>query len=84
MGRAIVSVKRIMDVQAYDLEVPTDMGSSDLASMIAELLGWNCDMEGRKIYYRIEAKPCGKTLQPGENLEDVGAMDGSWLIFHEM
>ncbi|MGE5405942.1 MAG: hypothetical protein ACM3PP_13525 [Candidatus Saccharibacteria bacterium] len=84
MSRAIVSVKRIMEAQAFDLEVPTDLNSEVLSSIISELLGWNYDREGRKVYYRIEVKPPGKIMQPAENLDDIGAMDGSWLVFHEM
>jgi len=83
MERVIVTVKRDGDQDANDLEVPTGLPIRQLASIISRSLGWAFDAQGRPIHFDIGAQPPGRILKDDETLAQVGAWDGSWLIFYK-
>ncbi len=83
MDRAIVSVKKDGDVEAHDLEVPTGMPVRQLALIISRALGWALDPQGRPVHFDVGAQPPGRILNDEETLAQVGAWDGSWLIFYK-
>jgi len=83
MQRVIVTVKRKGEDErhARDLEVPSHIEARQLAEMITRGLHWDASERVRSpIYYKIEAYPPGRILQPDESLESAGVWDGSILI----
>jgi len=82
MDRVIISVKRDGDKEAHDLEVPSNLPIRQLASVISRSLGWAFDAKGCPIHYDLAAQPPGRILGDDETLAQVGAWDGSWLVFY--
>jgi hypothetical protein len=84
MERVIVTVKRKDEAHVRDLEVPADVEASRLAELVAQALHWESDTAGQPVEYEIMAEPPGRVLAPHESLAEVGAWDGSWLVFRRV
>lgn len=80
MQRVIVTVKRQNEARVRDLEVPAEVESERLSSMIARALRWERNSAGQPLEYEIMAEPPGRVLAPQESLAEAGAWDGSWLV----
>jgi len=80
MDLVIVTVKRENEARVRDLEVPADMPSAQLASLIAEWCGWNQDPGGKPVRYEIHSTPPDRILAPDETLAQAQAWDGAWLV----
>ena len=83
MIRVFVNVRRAGEAKEYDLEVPAEVPSEQLASMIAEGLGWGAPEAGTPIRYVMRAEPSGRVLRVDESLADAGLWDGAHLVFQE-
>ena len=80
MMQVIVSVRRdgVAADRVRDLEVPAEMPSGELASLIVKSLGWHSN-DQLTADYRLVAEPPGKLLAVDESLADAGAWDGAWV-----
>lgn len=83
MRQVIVTVQSVEDHQAWDLEVPVDMESRHLASLIREALQLNVGSAGQTAEYQLRADPPGRVLLPSETLAQAGAWDGAYLVFQQ-
>ncbi|MFN8637570.1 MAG: hypothetical protein U0893_27270 [Chloroflexota bacterium] len=84
MYRAIVTVQRYGDPASHDLEVPAEIGASELAATIASAMGWDEPGDGQRVVFEIEALPPGRRLAHDETLASANAWDGSWLVLHQI
>jgi hypothetical protein len=71
--RAIVTVRLDREADARDLEVPLTPPADQLATAIANALGWPADG------YLVWAEPPGRLLRPDESLAQAGAWEGARL-----
>lgn len=82
MERIIVTVKRVGEARVRDIEIAANVPVEQLATELAQALGWERDTAGNAITYAVEAHPPGRILQTHETLAQVQAWDGAWLVFH--
>jgi hypothetical protein len=84
MSRVIVTVQRAGDPRTRELEVSANVVGTRLAELVSRSLGWDQDPSGDRAVFQIEVLPLGRRLSPDESLASTGALDGSWLIFHQV
>ena len=71
-----MSVRLDNESELHDLEVPADIPSGQLGTLIAEALGWT------QSSYGVETAPTGQVIAQDESLAAAGVWDGSVLVLH--
>jgi len=79
MLRVIVSVRREGERRERDLEVPAEVEAQRLAMLIAHALRW--PEVPYTLYAKIPRRRKVREIKPFESLADVGAWDGTRLLF---
>ena len=79
MIRVTVTVRNERFQPDYDIEIPAETSTLELAPCIAEALNWRVDSSGRLLSHSIYAEPPGKVLAIANSLADAGVWDGATL-----
>ena len=77
MLRVVVQARFEGDGQSYDLEVPAECPSRELAFRVSRAMAWNPLTRP----FEIVVQPSGRVLPPGDSLADAGLWDGAELLF---
>ncbi|MCX7749941.1 MAG: EsaB/YukD family protein [Clostridia bacterium] len=79
MNRVIVTVEIPDSSTTYDMELPNDIPSGELAQMIAKSLHLEDNTSVRGTFFKIQADPPGRVLGEEETLAEAGVWDGSFI-----
>lgn len=82
MERIIVTIERAGEARTRDIEIAANVPVHQLASLLAEALGWHYDEAGHACAYEIEAHPPGRRVHPDETLAQCQVWDGARLVLH--
>ena len=63
MERVIVTVRRVNETRARDIELAAGLPMGELAEALAHALGWDVDVVGHPITYDVKIDPPGRLLR---------------------
>ena len=79
MNRVIVTIRLEGSQQAHDLELPADVGASQLCDFLTTAVKWGIDATIGDLGLEIDGEP-PRRLSDKETLADAGVWDGSQLL----